>query len=108
MTPSMETWAPTIIFRTGHSPAAGWLWRAIRRIHQEWDCGRRRIVYYEAPMQHEMMIVVCGATGQQGSHVVESLLARGRFKVKAFSREPQSPKGRRLVESGVLVEQGDL
>ena len=59
-------------------------------------------------MQHEMMIVVCGATGQQGSHVVESLLARGRFKVKAFSREPQSPKGRRLVESGVLVEQGDL
>jgi uncharacterized protein YbjT (DUF2867 family) len=53
-------------------------------------------------------VVVCGATGQQGSAVVAALQARGRFRVVALSRDPAGEGGERLHASGVEVERGDL
>jgi uncharacterized protein YbjT (DUF2867 family) len=53
-------------------------------------------------------IVVCGATGQQGACVVDGLLARKRFRVVAFSRQPQGAKAQRLRAKGVVVQSADL
>ena len=36
----------------------------------------------------EKLIAVIGATGQQGGGVVRALQARGQFKVRALSRNP--------------------
>ena len=37
---------------------------------------------------NERLIAVIGATGQQGGGVVRALQARGQFKVRALSRNP--------------------
>jgi uncharacterized protein YbjT (DUF2867 family) len=53
-------------------------------------------------------ILVTGATGAQGGSVVRHLLARGRFAVRAITRNPESPKARSLADAGVEVVRGDL
>jgi uncharacterized protein YbjT (DUF2867 family) len=53
-------------------------------------------------------VVVCGATGQQGSAVVRSLLASWRWEVVALSRSPGGKAALELERSGVRVVQGDL
>jgi uncharacterized protein YbjT (DUF2867 family) len=50
--------------------------------------------------------VVCGATGNQGGAVVEALLRRGRFKVRALVRNPR--KAAELANRGVELVTGDL
>lgn len=53
-------------------------------------------------------ILVTGATGAQGGGVVRHLLARGRFAVRALTRNPDSEKARALAAAGVEVVRGDL
>lgn len=48
-------------------------------------------------------IVVLGATGQQGGAVVRSLVATGRWKVHALSRNLHSHAARSLAAEGVTV-----
>ncbi|QCR22537.1 NmrA/HSCARG family protein [Pontibacter sp. SGAir0037] len=53
-------------------------------------------------------IVVCGATGNQGSAVVKSLLQNTDFKVTALTRKPQSQAARQLHSLGAEIEEADL
>jgi uncharacterized protein YbjT (DUF2867 family) len=53
------------------------------------------------------MILVAGATGQQGGAVAGELLAHN-FRVKAMSRKPDSKPAKQLAQLGAQVVQGDL
>ncbi len=52
-------------------------------------------------------IFVTGATGNQGSSVVTSLLKNG-FKVKALTRDIDAPKAKNLHNKNIVVVKGDL
>ena len=54
------------------------------------------------------LIAVMGATGTQGRGVVKELLARGKFGVRALTRNPDSEKAQSLKKQGCEVVQGDL
>ena len=54
------------------------------------------------------IIAVMGATGTQGSGVVKELLARGKFGVRALTRNPKSDKAQALKKQGCEIVQGDL
>jgi len=54
------------------------------------------------------IITVFGATGQQGSSVVDSLLEDGTFSVRAVSRDVKSEASEKLKARGVEVVQADL
>src|ERR687898_335825 len=53
------------------------------------------------------LILVSGATGQQGGAVARSLLGRG-FGVRALTRNPEKPEARELAGLGAEVASGDL
>ena len=53
------------------------------------------------------MILVTGATGQQGGAATRHLLAKG-WPVRALTRDPNSPAAQALAEAGCQVVQGDL
>jgi uncharacterized protein YbjT (DUF2867 family) len=54
-------------------------------------------------------IVVCGATGTQGSSVVESLMDQHEdYKIVALSRNMNSEKAKKLKAQGVEVREADL
>ena len=53
------------------------------------------------------LILVSGATGQQGGAVARSLLGRG-FGVRALTRNPEKPEARELGGLGAEVASGDL
>ncbi len=53
------------------------------------------------------VVLVTGATGQQGGAVARELLARGH-KVKAMTRKPDGDNAKALAELGAEVVQGDL
>jgi uncharacterized protein YbjT (DUF2867 family) len=53
------------------------------------------------------LILVSGATGQQGGAVVRNLLERG-FGVRALTRDPAKPAGKELAGLGAEVVSGDL
>src|SRR5262245_35704167 len=53
-------------------------------------------------------IAVIGGTGMQGGGVVESLLATGRYAVRAACRNPASEAAKALAQRGVDVVKGDL
>lgn len=53
------------------------------------------------------LIVVVGATGQQGGSVVDALLERGA-RVRALVRDPDAPRAQRLAERGVELSPGEL
>jgi uncharacterized protein YbjT (DUF2867 family) len=55
----------------------------------------------------ERLILVAGATGNQGGAVARSLLDRG-FRVRALTRDPQKPEAQALAEQGTEVVQGDM
>ena len=55
----------------------------------------------------ERLILVTGATGNQGGAVARHLLQRG-FRVRTLTRVPEKPAARALVEQGAEVVQGDL
>jgi uncharacterized protein YbjT (DUF2867 family) len=55
----------------------------------------------------ERLVLVTGATGNQGGAVARSLLDRG-FPVRALTRDPDKPEARDLGERGAEVVRGDL
>jgi uncharacterized protein YbjT (DUF2867 family) len=57
--------------------------------------------------QHNKIILVTGATGQQGGAVVRSLSARG-WKLRALVRDPAKPTAQRLAENDVELVPGNL
>lgn len=64
-------------------------------------------------MQTERTILVIGATGAMGRAVVKNLLevTDAPFRVRLFTRDPQSPQAQRLLQGGsgrVEAAQGDV
>jgi uncharacterized protein YbjT (DUF2867 family) len=57
-------------------------------------------------MSPAKLILVTGATGQQGGAVVKALLKQGQ-RVRALTRNPASRKAKRLQQRGVEVIAGD-
>ncbi len=55
----------------------------------------------------ERLILVTGATGNQGGAVAWSLLNRG-FRVRTLTRDPHKPEAQALAERGAEVVQGDM
>ncbi|KAJ7131946.1 hypothetical protein C8R46DRAFT_1327080 [Mycena filopes] len=53
------------------------------------------------------IVSVFGATGIQGSAVIEGLLKDGTFTPRAVSRDPNSPASQKLTARGVQVVRGD-
>ncbi|HEY2589413.1 MAG TPA: NmrA/HSCARG family protein [Tepidisphaeraceae bacterium] len=58
-------------------------------------------------MARSKLVLVTGATGQQGGACVEALLKRGH-RVRALTRNPASPAANRLREAGVEIAVGDF
>ena len=58
-------------------------------------------------MAESKLVLVTGATGQQGGAVVEALLTRGHH-VRALTRNSASPAANRLREQGVEIAVGDF
>src|SRR5215203_3982024 len=55
----------------------------------------------------QQVIVVTGATGNQGGGVARALLDDGR-SIRVLTRSPDKPAARALAEAGAEVVQGDL
>jgi uncharacterized protein YbjT (DUF2867 family) len=53
------------------------------------------------------LVLVSGATGNQGGAVTKHLLAKG-IKVRALSRNINSPAAEKLRQAGAELAQGDL
>jgi uncharacterized protein YbjT (DUF2867 family) len=53
------------------------------------------------------VILVTGATGKQGGAVAHELIRKG-YKVRAMTRQPDSPNARELANAGAEVIRGDL
>ncbi len=58
-------------------------------------------------MSGKLNVLVTGATGKQGGHLVRELLARGHA-VRALTRKPESPAAAELAERGVTIVKGDF
>ena len=56
----------------------------------------------------ERVILVTGATGNQGSAIARHLLQRGNFKVRALVRDPNKPASLALEQAGAELAVGDL
>ncbi|MBD2002052.1 MULTISPECIES: NmrA/HSCARG family protein [Cyanophyceae] len=56
----------------------------------------------------ERLILVTGATGNQGSAIARHLLQRGNFKVRALVRDPNKPASVALQQAGAELVVGDL
>jgi uncharacterized protein YbjT (DUF2867 family) len=59
-------------------------------------------------MSDKRIILVTGATGAQGGGVARQLLSRGKFAVRAFTRNPHSAAAAALKELGAEIVRGDL
>jgi uncharacterized protein YbjT (DUF2867 family) len=58
-------------------------------------------------MSGKLNVLVTGATGKQGGHLVSELLARGH-SVRAMTRNPESPAAAALAKRGVTIVKGDF
>jgi uncharacterized protein YbjT (DUF2867 family) len=58
-------------------------------------------------MPKKLNVLVTGATGKQGGHLVRELLARGH-SVRALTRKPDSPAAAALAKRGVTIVTGDF
>lgn len=56
----------------------------------------------------ERIILVTGATGNQGGAVARHLLQRGNFKVRAFVRDPNKPAAQALQQAGTELVVGEF
>ncbi|KAI9223349.1 hypothetical protein BC828DRAFT_376135 [Blastocladiella britannica] len=54
------------------------------------------------------IIAVIGATGNQGGSVVDTLLAEGKWAVRALTRNPDSAAAKALIARGATVAKVDL
>ena len=60
------------------------------------------------PARPTPVILVTGATGNQGGAVVDALLNARTWAVRALTRTPDSPAARALAERGAAIVRGDL
>lgn len=58
-------------------------------------------------MADKLNVLVTGATGKQGGHLVRELVSRGH-SVRALTRKPESPAAVTLAKRGVTVISGDF
>src|SRR6266852_486015 len=58
-------------------------------------------------MTTKLTVLVTGATGKQGGHLVRALLARGH-SIRALTRKPESPGAAALAARGVTIVTGDF
>ena len=58
-------------------------------------------------MSGKLKVLVTGATGKQGGHLVGELLARGH-SVRALTRNPESPAAAALAQRGVTIVTGNF
>ncbi|MCZ6872832.1 MAG: NmrA/HSCARG family protein [bacterium] len=58
-------------------------------------------------MPTSKLVLVTGATGNQGGAVVQALVKQGN-QVRALTRNPTSPAAKRLSEQGVEISRGDF
>jgi taspase (threonine aspartase 1) len=58
--------------------------------------------------QSKPIITVTGATGSQGGAVVQALLKRGKFRVRAVTRNPESSAAKALASQGCEVVKADM
>ena len=58
-------------------------------------------------MSGKLNVLVTGATGKQGGHLVSELLARGH-SVRALTRKPESPAAAALADRGVTIVPGNF
>ena len=58
-------------------------------------------------MSGKLTVLVTGATGQQGGHLVRELLARGHA-IRALTRKPESAGAAALAARGVTIVTGDF
>lgn len=56
----------------------------------------------------ERIILVTGATGNQGGAVARHLLQHGNFKVRAFVRDPNKPAAQALQQAGAEMVVGEF
>ncbi|OUL19124.1 NmrA/HSCARG family protein [Nostoc sp. 106C] len=56
----------------------------------------------------ERIILVTGATGNQGGAVARHLLKHGNFKVRAFVRDPNKPPAQALQQAGAELVVGEF
>src|SRR6266581_9652403 len=61
----------------------------------------------ENDMSGKLNVLVTGATGKQGGHLVRELLARGH-SIRALTRKPESPAAAALAARGVTIVSGDF
>ena len=61
----------------------------------------------ESEMSGKLNVLVTGATGKQGGHLVNELLARGH-SVRALTRKPESPAAAALAARGISIVAGDF
>ena len=54
------------------------------------------------------LVAVAGGTSKQGRSVVRTLLADGRFRVRALTRDPSSPQARELARLGADIAAAPL
>lgn len=60
------------------------------------------------PINAERIILVTGATGNQGGAVARQLLQRGKFKVRAMVRDQNKPAAQALQQAGAELVQADF
>jgi uncharacterized protein YbjT (DUF2867 family) len=60
------------------------------------------------PKNAERLILVTGATGNQGGAVARHLLQHGNFTVRTFVRDPNKPAAQALQQAGAELVVGDL
>src|SRR5437868_33217 len=58
-------------------------------------------------MSGKLNVLVTGATGKQGGHLVRELLARGHT-IRALTRRPESPAAAALADRGIRIVKGDF
>ncbi|MFN6498073.1 MAG: NmrA/HSCARG family protein [Nostoc sp. DedQUE01] len=56
----------------------------------------------------ERLILVTGATGNQGGAIARHLLQRGKFKVRAMVRDRNKPAAQAIQQAGAELIQGDF
>lgn len=59
-------------------------------------------------MSDKKLVLITGATGNQGGATLRHLLDQGGFSLRAMTRNPESDAAKKLAEQGVEVVLGDL
>ncbi len=54
------------------------------------------------------LVVVCGAAGNQGGAVVQSMLKTNRWNVVGLTRDPEGTKAKSLRDKGIILKKADL